>query len=264
MGNFCATDRDRDEQLQDDKQQPVEVIKEGQGPQPLAAGPKKVAVSSLAAPDKPTQEEVEAFFAGPAAYFDIAADSGIHQAIKNNEWLKLPRGDESIEYFKTQHSDLAGRPYKYFGQMKNGAKQGNGQVYFTDATGELVVCSFREDSADGQGVVYFADGSFFKGILSGQQMTQGTLVVPNKYTYVGPFINNKLNGHGKQQFTDGRSYDGEFRDGLKEGKGPFIWPNGDTYTGDWLNGKQHGHGVFVQSGKRIEGEFALGKKIKTV
>lgn len=263
MGNFCADNRDRDEANQDENQTPLGIQKEDQALQPLSATHKKAPVSNLAASEKATPEEIEAFYAGPAGFFAVPPGSGILEAIKSNGWHQLARGDDSIEFCKAQLTDLAGRPYLYFGQMKNGAKHGNGQVYFTDATGELVVCSFNADSADGEGVVYFADGTYFKGVLAGQQLSQGTLVVPNRYTYKGAFINNKPSGHGQQLFTDGRSYEGDFRDGVKEGKGTFKWPSGDTYTGDWLNGKQHGHGVLVKGGKSIEGDFFEGKKVKS-
>jgi hypothetical protein len=263
MGNFCANERTLDDPNHEDNQVAPEVKKEDGGLQHLSAGHKKEPVSSLPGPEKATKEETEAFFAGPAAYFGIPADSGIFSAIKNSEWFKLPVGDASIEYFKAQLVNPAGRPYKYFGQMKNDSKHGNGQVYFTDGKGELVVCNFTADNADGEGVVYFEDGGFFKGTLAGHEMRQGTLTLPTKDTYKGSFIGNKFSGHGHLALFDGRSYEGEFRDGSKEGKGTYKWANGDSYVGDWLNGKQHGQGVLTRGGQRIEGSFYEGKKIKS-
>ena len=146
MGNFCADERLREEAEQEDRLPQAEIQKEDQGPQHLAAGQKKAAVSSQAPAESVTPEEIEAFYAGPAGYLGVPQGSGIFEAIKSNGWHQLPRGDDSIEFSKTENTDLAGRPYRYFGQMKNGLKHGNGQVHFTDTTGELVVCSFNSVS----------------------------------------------------------------------------------------------------------------------
>ena len=41
-----------------------------------------------------------------------------------------------------------------------------------------------------------------------------------------------------------------------DGTGKFIWSNGDKYEGDWKNGKKNGQGtIFYQDGSKLEGEF---------
>ena len=34
-----------------------------------------------------------------------------------------------------------------------------------------------------------------------------------------------MNGFGKESFTDGSVYEGEYADGLKHGKGKITWAN---------------------------------------
>ena len=39
-----------------------------------------------------------------------------------------------------------------------------------------------------------------------------------------------MNGKGIRTYDNG-VYEGEFKDGLKNGQGTFKWKNGDKYTG---------------------------------
>ena len=59
------------------------------------------------------------------------------------------------------------------------------------------------------------------------------------------------------QFMSGEySYDGEYRNGKKDGKGKEVLPCGTSYEGEWKNGKKHSEGVEELSDKtRFEGEF---------
>ena len=41
-----------------------------------------------------------------------------------------------------------------------------------------------------------------------------------------------------------KSYKGEYRNGLREGKGKIHYENGDWYDGDWLNNNRHGEGTY--------------------
>ena len=47
------------------------------------------------------------------------------------------------------------------------------------------------------------------------------------------------------KWTDGRCYEGQFRDGKKHGEGKLSWPDGRSYTGQWDTGRQHGVGITV-------------------
>ena len=52
-----------------------------------------------------------------------------------------------------------------------------------------------------------------------------------------------MNGKGKLNWPDGRSYEGDFIDDNKEGEGHFIWPDTKdptkfrSYSGAWADGK---------------------------
>jgi hypothetical protein len=75
-----------------------------------------------------------------------------------------------------------------------------------------------------------------------------------------------MDGRGVETWEDGRKYEGEFKNGRKEGSGTFEWPNGNKYIGSWMNDKQHGVGVFInmkEKSKR-QGEWKGGKRIRWI
>ena len=45
--------------------------------------------------------------------------------------------------------------------------------------------------------------------------------------------------------ADGRKYNGEYLNGIKEGQGVFTWPNGDRCEGTFTNDKLNGNGTKI-------------------
>lgn len=45
-------------------------------------------------------------------------------------------------------------------------------------------------------------------------------------------------------YSDGAIYNGNFKNGMKNGEGLFIFPNGNKYMGKFKNNNFHGIGVF--------------------
>lgn len=71
--------------------------------------------------------------------------------------------------------------------------------------------------------------------------------------------------HGKGLFSwpDGRKYNGEYRDDLKEGYGEFEWADGRKFEGGWKSGKQYGEGVYIdEGGRRKRGVWQEGNKVR--
>ena len=73
-----------------------------------------------------------------------------------------------------------------------------------------------------------------------------------------------MEGRGVETWADGRRYEGDFKNGKKDGEGTFEWPNGNKYVGSWRNGKQHGIGVWIAQEDGIttkrQGEWVKGKR----
>lgn len=63
--------------------------------------------------------------------------------------------------------------------------------------------------------------------------------------YLGECKDGLANGKGIAVGID--KYDGQFVNGLPEGKGTYIWADGSKYKGDWKNGKRNGQGTFTSA-----------------
>jgi hypothetical protein len=87
-----------------------------------------------------------------------------------------------------------------------------------------------------------------------------TLKFNHSSLYTGTLKNSKMHGKGTYTWANGDTYEGQFSNGVIEGKGTiFNRENGSRYTGDWLGGKMDGFGVFRwASGLVYEGGMRKG------
>lgn len=64
------------------------------------------------------------------------------------------------------------------------------------------------------------------------------------------------NGYGTKTYSNGNSYQGNFKNGKRHGKGKFKWPSGAMYDGNWVDGKREGQGQeILADGTIYVGEF---------
>jgi hypothetical protein len=64
-------------------------------------------------------------------------------------------------------------------------------------------------------------------------------------------------------YNSGMQYEGEWKDGKKDGEGILTYPDGTKYVGEWKNDRMHGHGVKTYKDlniSRYSGEWKNGKK----
>ena len=66
----------------------------------------------------------------------------------------------------------------------------------------------------------------------------------NGHRYEGEFKDNKRNGKGVYYWPSGARYEGEFKDGQENGKGVHYWPDGHRYEGEFKDGQENGKGVY--------------------
>ncbi|MEO8101145.1 MAG: caspase family protein [Betaproteobacteria bacterium] len=85
------------------------------------------------------------------------------------------------------------------------------------------------------------------------RMLTGTLDFRDGARYVGEYKEDKDKNqilHGKGEYiSQAFRYNGEFRDGKKQGRGVYVWANGDKFDGDFANDQVSGKGKW---------EFASG------
>ncbi|KAM7407669.1 hypothetical protein PAMA_003415 [Pampus argenteus] len=93
-------------------------------------------------------------------------------------------------------------------------------------------------------------------------MTAMSRTASYKFTGEGRF----KDAQGTMKWPDGRTYSGNFKNGLEDGYGECIMPNkllnkADSYQGRWREGKIHGFGKYkYASGEVYEGCFCDGQR----
>jgi hypothetical protein len=105
-------------------------------------------------------------------------------------------------------------------------------------------------------------GSKFVGDIENMKPNgQGTVTLPNEYTFTGGFKDGKFHGQGTQIFSNRDKYVGEFKSGKKHGKGTLSSTNGFKYVGEFKSGKKHGQGTLdLLDGRKYVGKFKNDKK----
>lgn len=136
--------------------------------------------------------------------------------------------------------------------------------------------------------VTYEDGSTYTGQIVEKKRHGHGLWQSKTGQYEGQWKEDNQHGKGRQTWTDGRVYDGEFQcgrfsgqgtmvwhtqkglltyegqyvDDLKHGTGKFVWPDGRTYDGEWHQGKRHGRGMYMNA--RCERKIGYWKDDKFV
>lgn len=79
--------------------------------------------------------------------------------------------------------------------------------------------------------------------------------------YEGNCKDGKRDGYGVYSAANGAKYEGQFKDNRYDGKGKLALPDGATYVGDFSHGKLDGRGTYTfANGNKYVGEFKDGKK----
>ncbi|KAG7502317.1 alsin-like isoform X2 [Solea senegalensis] len=84
--------------------------------------------------------------------------------------------------------------------------------------------------------------------------------------YTGVWLSGRIHGRGTMKWPDGRTYTGNFKNGLENGYGESLMPNKalnkpDSYQGHWREGKINGFGKYkYASGEVYEGCFFDGQR----
>lgn len=99
------------------------------------------------------------------------------------------------------------------------------------------------------------------GISNAEQIKDGfgKTQLPDSSVYEGEFKNGLFNGKGILTWSNAACYKGEFKNGLMDGKGNYVGSDGSKYEGDYKDGILDGKGILVfANGDRYEGEFKNG------
>ena len=69
----------------------------------------------------------------------------------------------------------------------------------------------------------------------------GVMISSSGSVYEGEFKEGKKEGRGIFSYDNGNTFKGEFKDGFKDGFGCFLWSKGDAYEGHFLADRRTGH-----------------------
>ena len=63
-------------------------------------------------------------------------------------------------------------------------------------------------------------------------------------------------------YKDGRKYEGNWKNGIWNGRGKYTFNDGFGYEGEWKNGVENGMGILTYlNGDKYEVEFKNGKML---
>lgn len=95
----------------------------------------------------------------------------------------------------------------------------------------------------------FSWGEYMGEITNGQIQGNGKAIFKNLDIYDGQWKNGKMSGKGIYKFWDKEKdkytqvYEGEFKEGVRDGFGEMTYSNRDKYVGVWQNDFRTGEGI---------------------
>ena len=162
----------------------------------------------------------------------------------------LSEGKGKITYSKSKEF--------YFGAWKEYKKYGKGILYY-EPNKIKYIGDFAEDEFEGTGKLYDKNGNYYIGQFSlGEKFGQGKYYSKdNKLIYEGNFAFGKYNGIGKEIISekDNFYYEGNYENGVMQGKGKLFFRNKVMYEGEFDKGN------YVENGKiiKVNGQYYIGQ-----
>lgn len=141
-------------------------------------------------------------------------------------------------------------------------QEASGETWTAD--GNTYTGFAKKGILEGQGICEYGNGGRYEGEWAdGKRNGKGTYWYSGNDTlkrekYKGEFVDDEYNGQGICYYTDGARYEGEWKDGSREGEGTLKYANDDDrmeYVGQWRKDQPHGTGIFRwKNGAVYEGE----------
>lgn len=132
--------------------------------------------------------------------------------------------------------------YVYMGPIVNGMRHGTGKLVYPD--GSSYQGQFRDNARFGKGTLRSKKNVvFFEGMFEYDYPKKGVLTYNNGARYEGLFNQGVPDGEGTL-YGNGKdaTWDGEWKNGVMNGRGAFFYDNGDYFEGEMKEGKRSGEG----------------------
>ncbi len=111
------------------------------------------------------------------------------------------------------------------------------------------------------GMIFKDEGRYYVGYWdNGRQYKKGKVFDrKNNLLYEGEYKNGVKEGIGVYYYQSGEKYEGKFVNGVKEGKGIFYWKNGNKWEGYFKNDKMNGEGIFYDGEESFSAIYKNGE-----
>ena len=173
----------------------------------------------------------------------------------NGRWSKNNRSGNGVMMYSNGD--------KYDGLWLNDERNGQGTIFYKN--GDKYDGLWLNDERNGQGTIFYKNGDKYVGQMKNNQISgNGTMEYVSGDLYKGSWSNNIINGHG-ELISNNQIYEGDFKNGLPDGRGKISYPSKYVLTGDFKNGKHIRNNettIFLDSGK-LKGNLFIedGEKI---
>ena len=113
------------------------------------------------------------------------------------------------------------------------------------------------------GMIFRDEGTYYVGYWdNGRQFKKGKVFdKKNNLLYDGEYKNGVKEGIGVFYYQSGEKYEGKFMNGVKEGKGTFYWKNGNKWEGYFKNDKMNGEGIFYDGEDSFSAIYKNGELV---
>ena len=150
---------------------------------------------------------------------------------------------------------------EYNGEIRDGYQMGKGTMHNID--GSIIEGYFNKQLYYGKCKITYPSGKYFVGDATnsnGNIIHEGKCVSIFGDIYEGKFVNFNLEGHGKHYSKNKRLiYEGEFKNGLYNGKGTYHTTNKIYYEGHFKDNVKNGQGLQRQGINSHAGNFTNGQ-----
>jgi len=163
----------------------------------------------------------------------------------------------------------------YTGHFQNGTRDGYGQYVFPNS--DVYIGEWQNNQFHGYGAYYYNDRPGFKSYsgewLAGKRSGIGLMYYDDKdiqprfgvwkennflykYDNLGCSEGDCYNSYGVYTWNDGIRYEGNFREGKRDGEGVYYYASGAKYIGSQSNDGRHGWGTYYYpTGSKFVGEW---------
>lgn len=139
---------------------------------------------------------------------------------------------------------------KYIGEWQNNERHGFGVYYYTQSNYTQYIGEWKNGTRSGIGKMDYSNGTPSRfGIWKKDKYIK-------KFEKLGCVEGDCYTGFGIYVWNDRSRYEGNFKNGERNGEGIYYYPKGAKYIGNQVNGKRNGSGTYYYpSGSKYVGEW---------